>query len=112
MVAYGTHKIEIKKQGYDTIVLDRRIPQDGSQVDVVLQKLAPGLLIIMVRPWADIYIDGDLAERERTSYRVTLEPGTCMIRLLNPHFEQKEVEIKVRSSEESVFEWDLQAKEQ
>jgi len=112
VVAYGEHKIEVKKQRYETVTLDRRVPQDGNEFDIVLEKLAPGVLVVMVRPWADIYIDGDLAERERTNYRMTLDPGTYVIRLLNPHFEPKETEIEVRPNEESVFEWDLKAKEQ
>jgi len=111
IIAYGTHKIEIKKHGYQTVTVDRRVSRDGDQIDVTLRKLEPGHLVIMVRPWADIYIDGELAERERTNYRITLEPGRYVVRLVNPHFETKEVEIEVRPNEESVCEWDLRVKD-
>jgi hypothetical protein len=60
------------------------VPAPGNQVAVALELLPPGELVIEILPYAELWIDGELRERDAVNYRISLRPGTHTIELRHP----------------------------
>jgi hypothetical protein len=110
-LAHGTHWIELRKAGYEGFAREVNVPGDGERIEAALVRLAPGVLVVMVRPWADVYVDGELVGSERTNLRVPLHQGRYTVRLVNPHFPEREKTIDITAETEWTWECDLRTED-
>ncbi len=70
---------------------------------------APGTVAVDVKPWADVYVDGDLVGRTPMT-PMTLPAGTHRIVFKNPQFPDHTDEVAVAAGEETTVRvslWDL-----
>ena len=51
---------------------------------------------LVVDPWADVYIDGELVATTPTSERIALPPGRHYVKYKNPFFQEQAAEIFVK----------------
>jgi hypothetical protein len=105
--AYGTHRLVLKRDGYEEKQQDVAIPGAGSTIRIALDKLPPGTLIITVNPWADIFINGDLKKEQAIRHEEQLEAGTYTITLRNPHYEERKETVEVTSKGRIALDVDL-----
>lgn len=55
----------------------------------------PGTLRLVTRPWADVYVDGELRGRTPKLHEFTLPPGRHAIQLRNPQTQVVEFQVEV-----------------
>ncbi|UCG52142.1 MAG: PEGA domain-containing protein [Candidatus Latescibacterota bacterium] len=79
-LTHGSHRLVLKKAGYEEHTQKLSVPARGG-VNIVLTKLPPGILVVKIFRFADVYIDGDLKERETDRYVTSLDPGSYTIEL-------------------------------
>ena len=70
------------------------------------QAVAPGFLLVVVSPWADVAIDGQPAGQTPLG-RITLSPGAHTVRLSHPAFQPYPRRVMVRSGETTKLSVDL-----
>ncbi len=58
-----------------------------------------GYLQVVVDPWADVYIDGQKVITTPTAQRIALSPGRHFVKLDNPYFQERQLEVRVRTGE-------------
>ncbi|MEM1413656.1 MAG: serine/threonine-protein kinase [Myxococcota bacterium] len=56
-----------------------------------------GYVRVVVEPWADVYIDGQKVVTTPTAQRIALSPGRHFVKLANPYFREKQLEIRVQT---------------
>jgi serine/threonine-protein kinase len=72
--------------------------EDGgfvTQSDAPIVPRNAGYVEIVVEPWADVYIDGELVATTPTSDRIALPPGHHYVKYKNPFFQEQATEIFV-----------------
>lgn len=67
---------------------------------------APGFLLVVVSPWADVAIDGQPAGQTPLG-RIRLPPGAHTVRLSHPAFQPYPRKVMVRSGETTRITVDL-----
>ncbi len=67
----------------------------GEQSDAPLIPHRAGYLQVVVEPWADVYVDGELVATTPTSSRIPLPPGKHYVKYKNPFFQDQAAEIFV-----------------
>jgi serine/threonine protein kinase len=82
----------------DSAPAQEQSPTASSPADAVPARGAPGFLLVVVSPWADVTIDGEPAGQTPLS-RLSLAPGTHTVRLTNPEFQPYPRKVSVRSGE-------------
>jgi hypothetical protein len=68
----------------------------GVTNDALLVPRHAGYVELVVEPWADVYIDGELVATTPTSERIALPPGKHYVKYKNPYFQEQAAEIFVR----------------
>ena len=66
------------------------------QSDAPLVPRNAGYVEVVVEPWADVYIDGELVATTPTSQRIALPPGKHYVKYKNPFFQEQAAEIYMR----------------
>jgi serine/threonine-protein kinase len=56
-----------------------------------------GFLHVVVEPWADVFVDGELLATTPIASRIPLSPGKHYVKLVNPFFQEESHEIVIRS---------------
>ncbi len=56
-----------------------------------------GFLHVVVEPWADVFVDGELLATTPTASRIPLSPGKHYVKLVNPFFQEESHEVVIRS---------------
>ncbi|HUV36619.1 MAG TPA: PEGA domain-containing protein [Patescibacteria group bacterium] len=104
----GRHEIVARLAGY----FDNRqaidVPAPRNQISVVLTLLPPGELVIEILPYAELWIDGELRERDAVNYRIALRPGTHTIELRHPVYGTVRESIELKSEEKITRTFDLE----
>jgi hypothetical protein len=109
-IPYGTHRLMIRKYGYETYGRNIRVPVEGGGITAVLTELPPGTLIIEVTPWARIEVDG-IFQKEGSRCVATLRQGKHRVVLRNQFFNTVEEEVEVISGKRIKKEYKLTEKE-
>jgi tRNA A-37 threonylcarbamoyl transferase component Bud32 len=68
----------------------------GAQNDTGIVPHNAGYIEVVVDPWADVYLDGELIATTPTSGRIALPPGRHYVKYQNPYFQDQSVEILVQ----------------
>jgi hypothetical protein len=68
----------------------------AQQSDAPLVPHNAGYLQVVVDPWADVYVDGELVATTPSSSRIALPPGKHYVKYKNPYFQEQAAEIYVR----------------
>jgi hypothetical protein len=111
-VAEGSHELEIRMEGYYPTKQNISIPAPDDEIAVTLTKLPPGILILEIRPYAELYINGELIEQDAVNYRAELDQGTYTIELRHPHFDNITDTVVLKSQETVTKRYRMDQKEQ
>lgn len=85
-VEEGRHELAARLAGHYETRKTIEVPAGNNQISVTLEPLPPGTLIVEILPYAELWIDGELKERDALNYRIELRPGTHTIELRHPDF--------------------------
>src|SRR5262245_38599844 len=58
-----------------------------------------GYVRVIAEPWADVFIDGELALTTPAAMRIPLSPGKHYVKFVNPFYAEQTAEVVVRSGE-------------
>jgi hypothetical protein len=58
-----------------------------------------GAIRVVVDPWAEVYVDGELAVTTPTARAITLSPGLHYLRFTNPYYTEVEREVRVQTGQ-------------
>jgi len=82
----GEHSLELTLEGYQPYSTRIAVPGSGGVHSVRLELLPIAVLQFMIRPYADIYINGELKKTGVSNHRVELRQGDYRVRLEHPEF--------------------------
>jgi hypothetical protein len=85
-VEEGMHELVARLPYYHEARLTIEVPAGNNQISVRLEPLPPGTLILEILPYAELWIDGELKERDALNYRIELRPGAHTIELRHPEY--------------------------
>mgnify|MGYP003444600199 FL=1 len=60
-----------------------------------------GYLRVTAEPWADVYIDGELAATTPSASRIALMPGTHYVKFVNPFYQEQTLPVQIRTAQTS-----------
>ena len=104
----GPRSITLRLDGYDDFIttIDVEAQQRHTVKGQLKQPL--GRLRILVKPWGNIYIDGELHKKESTVWYTTeLSPGNHRVRVVHPVLGNWEQVVVVPAGEEKPITIDL-----
>jgi len=84
---FGLAELMLTKVGYDTLRVELNLPVPDNEYQGVLRERPPGLVLVKVIPYADIFIDGDEVAVGLPNKQVSLRAGPHEITLLHPSYE-------------------------
>jgi serine/threonine-protein kinase len=58
-----------------------------------------GYLRVVAEPWADVYIDGELAVTTPSASRIPLPPGTHYLKFVNPFYQEHTLSVQITTAE-------------
>jgi PEGA domain len=58
-----------------------------------------GYVRVIAEPWADVFVDGELALTTPAAMRIPLSPGKHYVKFVNPFYAEQTAEVVVRSGE-------------
>jgi eukaryotic-like serine/threonine-protein kinase len=70
--------------------------------------LHAGYLRLVVDPWATVMIDGQEVATTPTAAAIPLSPGRHFIKLSNPYYVEKDLEVRIREGETETIEVTLE----
>jgi hypothetical protein len=104
----GSHRLEASMDGYQPVSRTIETPLPENMIKLSLALLPPGVLIIEIEPYADLYINGELIERDAVHKVLDdLRPGTYDIELRHPDFGTKTETVVIISGETVTKRYDL-----
>lgn len=106
-VPAGSHTLTFFLPGYESASVHVNL-EPGGREDVEVT-LAPetGVLVVVVRPWGSIYIDGVLRARDLDlSFEATLPAGRHQVRVEHPVLgaQERTVEVQAHRTTSAVFD--------
>jgi len=96
-VEEGRHELVARLTGHHEARRTIEVPAGNNQISVTLEPLPPGILIVEILPYAELWIDGELKERDALNYRVELRPGTHTIELRHPDYGTVKESVEIPS---------------
>ncbi len=101
----GVHQVQAVLAGHETLTAEVEVPAPGNMVSLVLQRQAPGTLVIkIINTYAEIWVDGERLTLQAVNHQVELSPGVHAVELRNPAFATFRTEIEVASGKTSICE--------
>ena len=94
-VSYGSHKIEVRREGYAPFVTTIDVSAENNLVQGDLVKLAPGWILFQIEPWADIHVDGALKSQGKPYLLIPADAGKHEIRLRHPSYPEVQETVTV-----------------
>jgi AAA+ ATPase superfamily predicted ATPase len=101
-MTHGSHEVVIRMYGYHDSVHKITVSSSTKPVKAVLTRLPKGTLIIMVKPYAKVEIDGVEIGKDKGRYEHAIDVGTYTITFIHPTFGKKEETVTVESGKEQV----------
>ncbi len=84
-----------------------REPAEG---DTGLSLSRAGYLRVVVDPWADVFVDGELATTTPTAARLPLSAGKHYVKFVNPFYQERSFEVVIRPGATQTLEARLRPK--
>ena len=81
-----------------------------NQISFVLDPLPPGILIVEILPYAELWINGELQEHDAVNFRIELRPGEHNIELRHPVYGVVQESVKVLSGKKVVKTYNLETR--
>jgi hypothetical protein len=106
-VSQGTHRLELRMEGYQPVSRSINVPAPNNMIDVIMSELPPGIVIFEINPYAELWINGELVEKDAVHKEISLKPGTYSIELRHPHYGTKTYTIEVKSGETITKQYNL-----
>lgn len=75
----------------------------GPPTDTSIIPRKAGFIQVVVEPWADVYVDGELVATTPTAQSIALAPGRHYVKYKNPFFEEQSTEIFVQPGETQML---------
>jgi len=98
-VSSGVHSVRLENPNYKVWQRNLRFnPGDTLNLNVRLE-LLEGALKLIVRPWADVYIDGKFYETTPIAQPIKLSAGEHRLKLINPLYKPYEEVIVIKPSQ-------------
>ena len=72
---------------------------DSAEPGAALSLSRAGFLRVVAEPWADVYVDGELAATTPSAMRIPLSPGRHYVKLVNPFYQDHVAEVVVQSGQ-------------
>ncbi len=98
-VSQGEHRLVVHLAGYQSVSQTVSVPAPGNLVEVALNKLPPGELVIQVQPYADVWIDGELKVESTTFFRIDLDVGDHQVELRHPSYQAILRSVQIESGQ-------------
>ncbi|MBN1655542.1 MAG: serine/threonine protein kinase [Deltaproteobacteria bacterium] len=76
----------------------------AEQLEAERQPFRRGFLKVVVDPWADVYIDGQLAATTPTASPIALTPGKHYINFKNPYYIEEKTHVVIRLNKTEIIE--------
>ncbi|MFH1679709.1 MAG: PEGA domain-containing protein [Candidatus Eisenbacteria bacterium] len=103
----GPHELELRLYGYETLRRTVEAPAPNNQIALVLAKLPPGEVTFEIHPYAELWIDGEMKEKDAVHFQTKLDPGVHVIELRHPHYGTTTDRIEVKSEEKITKQYHL-----
>lgn len=106
-VPAGPHTLTFFLPGYETATVDVDVKPGARETVDVAMAAQTGALVVVVRPWGSIYVNGTLHARDTdVSAEVTLPPGRHQVRVEHPELgtEERTVEVQADRTTSAVFD--------
>uniref|UniRef100_A0A7V0Z534 non-specific serine/threonine protein kinase n=1 Tax=candidate division WOR-3 bacterium TaxID=2052148 RepID=A0A7V0Z534_UNCW3 len=98
-VSSGVHSVRLENPNYKVWQRNLRFnPGDTLNLNVRLE-LLEGALKLIVRPWADVYIDGKFYETTPIAQPIKLSAGEHRLKLINPLYKPYEEVIVIKPNQ-------------
>lgn len=107
-VEEGRHELVARLTGHYEATKTIEVPAGNNQIAVTLEPLPPGILIIKILPYAELWIDGELKERDALNFRIELKPGIHTIELRHPDFGTVNESVEIPSGESVTKTYNLE----
>jgi len=89
----------LRRAGYEPVSRKISIAAPSRTIRETLTKLQPGVLVLTILPYADIYLNGTLVRSEQSRYEKRLDPGRYTVELRNPLLKDSTLVIDIESRE-------------
>ena len=103
----GDHRIELRKEGYRTERLSITVPYANGRLSTTMTELDPGTIVLRIVPWADLYVDGALIEKESISKVISLKAGRHLIELRHTNYGIFRDTLRVTAAQDTTIEYNL-----
>lgn len=96
----GTHRVEFRRDGYETHATSVRVTAGATATAAPTLTPLRGTLRVLVRPYGDIYVDGERKRSESVAPHVEeLPAGTYRVRAVHPVLGTWEKDVAVRGGD-------------
>lgn len=104
----GPHTVTVSRPGYESVAVHVDVEAGVREaVEVALIPLQ-GTLVVVVRPWGSIYVDGVLHARDTdVSFEAPLPVGRHEVRVEHPELGTRTRTVEVRPEQTTSAEFDL-----
>ncbi|MCH7549533.1 MAG: PEGA domain-containing protein [Candidatus Krumholzibacteriota bacterium] len=109
-IYFGPHRVVLRLDGYGEEYRDITVPVEGNTLELVMTRLPPGLLVVRVSPYADIFIDGELKRSGAVNYTAELAIGKYEIRLEHPELGARSEVVSITSRDTTTVQFDLMSR--
>lgn len=107
-VEEGRHELVASLTGHYEATKTIEVPAGNNQISVSLEPLPPGILIVEILPYAELWIDGELKERDALNHRIELRPGIHTIELRHPDYGTVTESVEIPSGETVTKTYNLE----
>ena len=107
-VEEGRHELVARLAGHHDARMTIEVPAGNNQIAIKLRELPPGVLILEILPYAELWIDGELKERDALNFRIELKPGIHTIELRHPDFSTVSESVEIPSGESVTKTYNLE----
>jgi hypothetical protein len=106
LLPVGTHELVLSNPNFVGVIRDRVQVIEGQSVRRRYSFSASGTLRLLVRPWADVYVDGRHAGQTPMK-ALRLPPGSHSIVLRHPELGEKSAVVEVFQDRETLLEVEM-----
>jgi hypothetical protein len=96
----GPYHVVVQRPGYRTVSQTVEVEAGRSRTFWTALQPSGGTLLVVARPWATLYVNGDLrASESDLQHAISLPVGTHRVRAVHPQLGARERVVEVRSDE-------------
>lgn len=106
----GSHSVELRKEGYRYERMSITVPYPNDRLTVRMVELDPGNIVLRIVPWADLYVDGELLEKESLGATISLKAGMHTVELRHKDYGIFRDTLWVRAALDTTIEYNVREK--